>query len=387
MRRYDGKIFPGWAIYTHYRASLEDLIVWGSEHERQRRVDFRKSLFAGGGAVRLIQQCVEGLAAHHQFDVLVCDIKPNNIWINTPFESKTLVSYVELPFRCLFGDYGESIVRLPSSRLFSHQLRPSDIGQQPPSTTEGTGAVWTTGALELWGLYDCPNAVHGTPAYVPPEAHKTQTGRFYGTFSEVYALGLTLLESISGHNLHQHYDETNRIASIAKFKDVCRISLESILPRYCVDILLAMTNIAPNRRPSVSSILNMMAHGALCRRPVDTVRSCPSSLKRRRQQSPPPLRASSAASSSKKRRMNPVLRITAKNQSSKKSLAAADEVDGQESEESNGSSDDSSDSSEDGSESDADVPHEPANIREERDEHEVGEVARSLSHSVHSPEF
>lgn len=135
-------------IFAFYSATLADVIATPRRFDQACTPNSTSS--AGQLLTRMVLHCFAGLQLHHQAGILLCDIKPANMF----------VSHDRL-LQPVFGDYGLARVFTPSQSLII-KLEPADR--------------------------------LGTPNYRAPEAERAAEHHYYTAASDVYSLACTLID-------------------------------------------------------------------------------------------------------------------------------------------------------------------------------------------------
>lgn len=150
----------------------------------------------------------------HKKGVLHCDIKPDNIMIG---------DYGEV----FVVDWGLVIIHGEVSRAESRnedEFKTLDIGEVPPyrpSDAASSGLHWNQGGSR--------KGIGGTPSYIAPEqlrAHNNDDVSLLGPPSDIYALGGTLFQILTGKPPHQFKRNSND-----NMKDFNQRILEGVFPR------------------------------------------------------------------------------------------------------------------------------------------------------------
>jgi len=135
-------------VFAFYSATLADIIATPRRFDHACTPNSTSS--AGQLLARMALHCFVGLQLHHQAGILLCDIKPANMF----------VSHDRL-LQPVFGDYGLARVFTPSQSLII-KLEPADR--------------------------------LGTPNYRAPEAERAAEHHYYTAASDVYSLACTLID-------------------------------------------------------------------------------------------------------------------------------------------------------------------------------------------------
>jgi len=135
-------------IFAFYSATLADVIATPSRFDLACSSDFASS--AAQLLARLALHCFVGLQLHHQAGILLCDIKPANMFVS---HDKLL--------QPVFGDYGLARIFRSGESMFI-KLEPTDR--------------------------------LGTPEYRAPEAERAAEQHYYTAASDVFSLACTLID-------------------------------------------------------------------------------------------------------------------------------------------------------------------------------------------------
>jgi hypothetical protein len=187
---------PGLLMYEYYTYTLES--VMKNSHLRQRVFSTSRS------ALQFILECVRGLQLHHDHGVLMVDLKPSNLFLEFgkfPRGEKHRSETV----RVIYGDYGHACL-LPSS----DEVHIQTLGRLVRATSQDDA---------LCGVRRDKRLPLGTGHYRPPESCDRDVSMgepapyspTFGTASDVYQLGLTLLEVLSTRPLHDIFREPQNI--------------------------------------------------------------------------------------------------------------------------------------------------------------------------------
>jgi len=189
-------------LFAYYAATLGDTLVEPKHRELFQRAYRGGSLQPAGDSARLLVElalhCFCGLQRHHRAGVLLCDIKPANLFISA-----------DSPLRPVFGDYGCARMSGPGQPM-QLQLAPTDI--------------------------------MGTRFYRAPEAEQASTVHFYTEASDVFSLACSLTDVLC----HRMMETT-----AARRERLGDLHAHAAPPRL-VELLLAMLHDDPARRMSLS---------------------------------------------------------------------------------------------------------------------------------------
>ncbi|WP_409048257.1 serine/threonine-protein kinase [Microbacterium sp. HA-8] len=192
---YDARIVPGERGYL-----VMELVEGPSLRERTDSGPLPATAVAALG-----RDLADALATVHAAGIVHRDVKPSNILLAPPGASGA-------PFRAKLADFGIAYLT-DATRLTA------------PGTVLGTAA------------YLAPEQVRGAPA---------------GPAADIYALGLVLLESLTGDRAFPH---SSGVASV-----VVRLSqspgIPDSLPRPWRELLAAMTAMDPFARPSAAAVVD-----------------------------------------------------------------------------------------------------------------------------------
>ena len=209
------------SLYQYYGGTLDGLIInSGSASGISRTSRLRETLFFHSDCTarrkqtcRFLLHCVDGLLFHHAQNVLLCDIKPSNMFY---LNERTIATPV-------YGDYGHSVLMFPcaptsrAQMLYSyHQVKGGAInGQHPPRhfgmdspTAIGVGSDASERNRSLAQLQDYAPLVGlisshgiGTRLYCAPETFPSSNHATLGVYaacSDGYSLAISLLQILAG---------------------------------------------------------------------------------------------------------------------------------------------------------------------------------------------
>jgi hypothetical protein len=160
----------------------------------------------------------------------------------------------------------EALVFVHSRGIIHRDIKPSNI--LLPSTTTGTGAPAKLADFGIARLVDdsrvtATGSVMGTAAYISPEQ---ASGLPASTASDIYALGIVLIECLTGEHPFPGAALESAAARVTRQPD-----LED--PRLAVhrDLLARMTAMDPEDRPSAATVVSDVSGAATTRvmAPID----------------------------------------------------------------------------------------------------------------------
>jgi hypothetical protein len=210
-------------LYHFYAGSLADVVRGNSLYAQHRKLLLGEPV-SSQRCCLLVLQCLEALAAHHQAGVLHGDIKPGNILFEPAQQNDAAndAAAHSLPYVLVLSDYGQSV------RLVD-------------------GATAASGR-------------RGTPTWRAPEVF---LHRRFSAASDVYAMGSTLVDVVSGRRPHAASGlQQHSIERSLTPERVVTLHLLPILPPQLAHMLESMICDEPAQRCSL--LVALRTAKALC---------------------------------------------------------------------------------------------------------------------------
>jgi hypothetical protein len=191
-----------------------------TEAEVERMVELRMQT----EKIIIARECIEALAQLHNYNVVHGDLKPSSFCIS--LEKKVLAGYpTEIVRRMTMIDFGnarlvgDARLQLSEGRLkWWESVVSKKANGQPDLEQFRVNATLLNNAAVQLGLPAGteskdffvkaePSQLKGTPIYSAPEARLNTPGYKHDYRSDVYSLGLTIFESITGKAVADIFDK------------------------------------------------------------------------------------------------------------------------------------------------------------------------------------